>query len=319
MGIYDRDYSRDEDSWGMGQGGRGGGYRPRAGGPRTWSVVTWLIILNVLGFLIDHGFNGGAHYGYASREQLFSGHVYLLLTYQFVHADLFHLLFNMLVLYFWGYQLQRIIGTQSFLWLYFGAGVFGGLLQLLSFTDAPSTPMIGASAAVMGVVFGIISVMPRQVVTLLLFFVLPIRAAMWKIGAFIVAIEVVMFLAQDVFGMTMGENGIANLAHLGGAAFGWFWITWILPRRQGSYENQYQQKRWSDRFGTKRVVEAEVVTSDNKKPKKEKKKKDAAFVTPEVDAILDKINEQGMHSLTDKEKKVLEKHSEQLAKRNDRR
>ncbi|MCB1228825.1 MAG: rhomboid family intramembrane serine protease [Verrucomicrobiae bacterium] len=303
MGIYDRDYTRDEDSYGL-----GGSQRRKASGPGSWSVVTWLIVINVAVHLaevliLDHG-----RIGTASRAEVFSGEVYLLLTYQFVHADFFHLLFNMLVLFFWGYQVQRMIGTWSFLGLYFGAGLFGGLAQILY---SPS-PILGASAAVVGVVFGLITLMPRQVVNLLLFFVIPIRTAMWKIGAVIVAIELTMMLAQDVFGMTFAGNGIANVAHLGGAFFGWFWIAWVMPWQRDRDAGQAKTKRWTQRFGTKRVVDAEVVKAGEAKPKEPK-----PFVSAEIDAILDKISQHGIHSLTDEEKKFLEKQSKKLSRRVD--
>ena len=306
MGIYDRDYARDENNWGMGQGG---GSR-RSGGPGSWSVVTWIIIINVVIFLFEVLRFGEFRVGMASRAEVFAGHVYLLLTYQFVHHDGFHLLFNMLVLYFWGYQLQRLIGTKSFIGLYIGAGVFGGLAQIL-FSDAP---ILGASAAVMGVVFGIITLMPKQVVNLLLFFVIPIRTAMWKIGAFIVVIEVGMFLAQEVFRMSFHDTGIANVAHLGGAFFGWAWIAWVIPWLQNREENQARTQRWTQRFGTKRVVEAEMVEGG-----KGGAKGPSVYVTPEADAILDKINEHGMQSLTPEERKILEEHSEKIARRLDGR
>lgn len=298
MGIYDRDYLRDEEER-YGKGGLGGG-------PRRWTVVTWIIVLNVAIHLIQVIYLDSGRVGTASREELFGGHVYLLLTYQFVHADLFHLLFNMLILYFWGYQLLQRLGTASFLGLYLGAGVFGGIAQTLY---SPN-PILGASAAVLGVMFGIISLAPRQIVNLLLFFVLPIRTPMWKIGAFIVALEVGMMLAQEVFGMTIGQNGIANVAHLGGAFFGWFWIAWILPWREGRRDDYQRASRWTERFGTKRVVEAEVVDKPlAKKPK--------PFVSTEIDAILDKISEQGMQSLTEEEKRTLQKSSEKLSRRID--
>ncbi len=298
MGIYDRDYLRDEEER-YGKGGMGGG-------PRRWTVVTWIIVLNIAIHLLQILLLDSGRVGTASREELFGGHVYLLLTYQFVHADLFHLFFNMLILYFWGYQLHLRLGTASFLGLYLGAGVFGGLAQ----TMFSPNPILGASAAVLGVMFGIISLAPRQVMNLLLFFVVPIRTQMWKIGAFIVVIEVVMMLAQEVFGMTFGKNGIANVAHLGGAFFGWFWIAYITPWREGRREETHRENRWSQRFGTKRVVEARVV--DSPPPGKPK-----PFVSTEIDAILDKISEQGMQSLTEEEKRVLQKSSEKLSRRID--
>lgn len=295
---------QDEDGFG---GSRGGGIPS----PRQWSVITWLIVLNVIGFLIDAFVTDGAHIGRASRQELFGGHIYLLLTYQFVHADLAHLAFNMLVLFFWGPQLLRSIGPRQFLALYIGAGVFGGLLQIFY----SPTPILGASAAVVGVVFGLISIAPHQVVNLLLFFVLPIRTQMWKIGAFIVFIEVAMFLAQEVFDMRFGQNGIANLAHLGGGFFGWFWINYGLVYFNKRGGSQDKENRWTQAFGTKRVVDAEVV--DDQDPASGKTKSSGPFVSTEIDAILDKISEHGMQSLTEKEKRLLQKSSEKLSRRVD--
>ena len=303
MGSYNRDYMRDED------------HRYRGGGsglnhPRNWSVVIWLIVINVAIHLFQVLTFDSERIGTMSRAELLSGHLYLLLTYQFVHANLTHLLFNMLVLYFWGPQLLRAIGTKQFLALYLGAGFFGGLVQVIY---SPN-PILGASASVVGVVFGLIALAPRQTVNLLLFFVIPIRTPMWKIGAFIIVIEVAMFLAQEVFDQRFGENGIANLAHLGGGFFGWFWINYGIPFFNRRSRHETRQERWSQAFGTKRVVEAEVV--DGEEPPGSASK---PFVSTEIDAILDKISEQGMQSLTEDEKKLLQKSSEKLSKRIDDR
>ena len=307
MGSYNRDYMRNDDHR------YGGGGGPGLSHPRNWSVVIWLIAINVAIHLFQVLTFDSERIGTMSRAELFSGHIYLLFTYQFVHANLTHLLFNMLVLYFWGPQLLRAIGTKQFLALYIGAGFFGGLVQVLY---SPN-PILGASACVVGVVFGLISLAPRQTVNLLLFFVIPIRTAMWKIGAFIVVIEVAMFLAQEVFDMRFGQNGIANLAHLGGGFFGWFWINYGLPFFNRRAHHQEREERWSQAFGTKRVVEAEVV--DGEDPAGAGSKPAKPFVSTEIDAILDKISEQGMQSLTEEEKKLLQKSSEKLSKRIDDR
>ena len=303
MGSYNRDYMRDDD--------------PRFGGggkfhPRHWTVITWLIVINVAIHLLQVMQFDTERIGTMSRSELLSGHIYLLLTYQFVHANLTHLAFNMLVLFFWGPQLLRAIGPKQFLALYLGAGVFGGLVQVLY---SPN-PVLGASAAVVGVVFGLISLAPQQTVNLLLFFVIPIRTQMWKIGAFIVVIEVGMFLAQEVFNMRFGENGIANLAHLGGGVFGWFWITHGISFFNRRSRSTSRENRWSEAFGTKRVVEAEVQDGD-RSSEAGKNKKSQPFVSNEIDAILDKISEHGMQSLTEEEKRLLQKSSEKLSRRID--
>ncbi|MCB1080024.1 MAG: rhomboid family intramembrane serine protease, partial [Verrucomicrobiae bacterium] len=157
MGLYDRDYVRD------------GNYRGDDGFPKPsqWSVVTWLIVINAAVLLIQMLYLSEERIGTVTRAEVFAGHIYLLLTYQFVHADLWHLGLNMLMLHFMGRPLLSRIGPKQFLGLYLGAGVFGGLVQILY---SPH-PILGASAAVFGVLYGMISLTPWQEVYLLLFFV----------------------------------------------------------------------------------------------------------------------------------------------------
>ena len=93
----------------------------------------------------------------------------------------------------------------------------------------------------------------------------------------------------------------------------------MLPRVKARSNDSARQGRWQERFGTRQIVDAEVV-DDRKRSrwKKAAKKKDKAFVSEDVDAILDKISEQGMQSLTAKERKILEQSSEKLSRRVDR-
>jgi membrane associated rhomboid family serine protease len=141
-----------------------------------------------------------------------------LLTYQFLHAPGFgHIFFNMLALYFFGPRLEERMGTRGFLTLYLGAGVFGAVLSAIF---APDTYMVGASAAVYGVVAAFAVVWPFERVYL--WFVLPVP--IWALAIFMVAFS----LQSSVFG---AQDGIAHFAHLGGLVFGaaylrfWSWRT----------------------------------------------------------------------------------------------
>ena len=298
MGVYNRDYMRDES---------GGGGIPH---PKKWSVVTWLLVLNAAYYLIDViGFDN-AHHGMVSRDALMSGHVYLLITYMFVHGSVIHLAANMILLFFVGRMLLKTIGTRAFLMVYFGGGFLGAILQLVVFPGN----LLGASAGCIGVLIALATLIPLQEIYLMIMFILPVKMKMRTI-AFIV-------VGYDVFAMVAGLHPeIGHLAHLGGALFGFVFIKWIYPRIQARTDSYGRQDQWQERWGTRQVVDAEVVEERPKKlwQKKKKKTEDATFVSEDVDAILDKISEKGLHSLTAREKKILEKSSEKLSRKIDGR
>lgn len=293
MGVYNRDYMRDE--------GRAGGGIPS---PRSWSLVAWLVVLTVAYYLIDILVFNNAHHGEVSRADLLNGHVYLLVSYMFVHGHLMHLAFNMVLLWFAGKMLLQIVGQNKFMAIYFGGGILGAGLQLVWFPG----DLVGASAGCMAILCALAAIMPNQVISLMLFFVLPLRLKLKTIAGTFVLIDVVILLGSTWLGW---DTDIGHLAHLGGAFFGWAYVVWILPRSQARAEDSQRKGRWQERFGARRVVDAEVV-------EEKKRKKDKTFVSEDVDAILDKISEEGMQSLTAKEKKILEKSSEKLSRRVDR-
>jgi len=138
--------------------------------------------------------------------------IWQILTYGFVHAGLQHILFNSLVLYFFGTMLERALGSRKFLTVYFGALLIGGLLHavlapLVGFT----APMVGASGAIMGVLVGAAMLFPHSQV--LLFFI-PIP--LW-VGASILFVI-------DLIGMAQPGGGTAHDVHLAGALFGFLYI-----------------------------------------------------------------------------------------------
>ncbi len=297
MSIYSRDYMRDENS------------RKGGSGPGSWSVITWLIVINCSVFLAEHlsRLNEKAWLA-LSDVSILQGRVYQFLTYQFSHAHLLHLLFNMVGVFFIGRMLLRLVGPRKTVWIYLLAGLFGGAVQLgYNFlTGSAGSPIVGASASLMGMLGAAATVIPRERINFLLFFILPVSMTMLQIVLIVIAVNVVTFGLQLVSGPRILPDGTASstavLAHLGGLGMGWIFIRHL----QNFFSN----------FGISIVPDSEQ--SPKPKKKKEKKQKDKAK-TPsasDVDAILDKISEKGMHSLTKKEREILDAGSEQLASRN---
>lgn len=139
-----------------------------------------------------------------------------LVTYMFMHSkhDIFHLIFNMLVLWMFGSLLESTMGSKRFLKFYLIAGIAGGLFHLLMYylggligwADYTQTPSIlGASAAVYGVLVGFAHYYPNY--TINVYFVLPIRAKYF----------VSILIAIDIISSFVGTSNVAHIAHLGGA------------------------------------------------------------------------------------------------------
>src|SRR5947209_15008284 len=116
MGFYDRDYYREPRSAGA-----------AVGSLRMWSVSTWLIVLNVAVFLLDHLLGGMLTYlGYFSATTAIDMlQVWRFLTFQFLHAGVWHVFFNMLALYYFGPLVENFLGSRRFLAFYLICGIAG--------------------------------------------------------------------------------------------------------------------------------------------------------------------------------------------------
>jgi len=215
-----------------------------------------------------------------------------LLTYQFLHAPgLGHIFFNMLALYFFGPRLEGRMGTRGFLTLYLGAGVFGAVLSALF---APGAVMVGASAAVYGVVAAFAMVWPFERVYL--WFVLPVP--IWALAIFMV----VFSLQSSVVGV---EDGIAHFAHLGGLLFGGAYLK-FWEFRSGAALRSFQKKMqmtsgdapkvFGDRGAVSRWESIDV--SDLHELNR-----------AEVEALLDRVKREGAGALSSTERQFLDRMS----------
>jgi rhomboid family protein len=242
-----------------------------------------------------------------SNEGLSHGYLWQLLTYQFLHATGWHFVWNMLMLFLFGRSVEESIGRKHFLWLYFGSGVAGGLLQSLLGLLSPAVfgvPVVGASAGIFGLVAAFATLDPNR--EILLFFILPIRARYIFWMAFVVALFYIVVPA---------EQHVAHGAHLGGLIAGWAYVRWII---QSPFSLRWRWRPLRPRRLRQELVETR---SSKRAPWSRGRSVGAAelppeeFISREVDPILDKISANGIQSLTPRERQILEAARAKMEKR----
>lgn len=140
-----------------------------------------------------------------------AGAPWTLLTYAFLHASLGHLLFNMLLLYFFGGDLDRFLGRTRFLILYGGGALAGGAAA--AFFLPQGTLVLGASAALYSLLTAFYFYFPET--EILVWFVLPVKLRV------VLLVLLAVSLFYSVFGST---DGVAHLSHLGGMAFAFLYV-----------------------------------------------------------------------------------------------
>ena len=139
-----------------------------------------------------------------------SGEQYRMVSSAFLHADIAHLAFNMLTLYFFAPVVFGYLGNFSFMLIYFGSLVSGSLLTMIFHKDDYNYRAIGASGAVTGVLYSAILLEPNM--SLYLFFIpIPIPAYVFGIG----------YLLYSIYGMKTKNDNIGHTAHFGGAIGGY--------------------------------------------------------------------------------------------------
>jgi membrane associated rhomboid family serine protease len=288
--------------------------RPPSYGWR-WSLTTMLLVANVVVFVVQSiaetyvsGWPLRAYLG-LSVQGLSHGFLWQPITFQFLHAGLFHLLGNCLVIYFFGRVIEDALGPRRFLALYFGSGVFGGLLQLAAALLLPSRfgggGVVGASAGAFGLVASFATLFPDRVITLLAFLVLPISIR----AKYFLWFEI----ALAIFGITVLRDNIAHVAHLGGIMVGFALTRW---GNWPDWTRLFQRTRRSS-------FRPRVLASAQKQGKHWPASKapstqdvpSAEFISREVDPILEKISAHGVQSLTPAEKRILEAAASRIDRR----
>ena len=165
--------------------------------------------------------------------------VYQLVTYMFIHAGLFHILFNMLALWMFGTELERMWGTRFFLKFYFitgvGAGCLTVLLSLLPFgplSQLYTSDVIGASGAIYGLLLAYGMFFPER--QIYMYFVFPIPARVF----------VLIMGAIALFSSMAESGGVANATHLGGLLVAYLYLKGARLKLNPWAEVKYRYIKW---------------------------------------------------------------------------
>ena len=263
-----------------------------------------LIILSIFFFIIQNRSPGFTASWMLQASDIQGGEIWKLLTFQFLHGGFFHLLINCLMIWFAGRQIEESLGKLRFLSLYLIAGIFGGLLQcsLTWIGFLADYPVVGASAGVSGLIAAFAMLLWNRELTFLLMFIIPITMKAKYLLLVLVAI--------DLVGLLAGGTGVAHGAHLGGVIWGVLFILLFVQGGTWSGAEPYWEQI-KERFNSGR--ERKVVTINggaraySREGSSSGSVQEVDYVASEIDPILDKISEQGIHSLTDKERTMLEK------------
>ncbi|WP_348811035.1 rhomboid family intramembrane serine protease [Flavobacterium maritimum] len=175
-------------------------------------MSTILIAIIVANVLISYkGFNDYAFF----RKYEFhvgsirSGEQIRMLSSGFLHADITHLIFNMLTLWFFAPVVMNYLGELSFGLIYFGSLIFGSLLTMVFHKNDYSYRAVGASGAVTGVLYSAILLQPDMMLGI--FFIIPMPAYLFGI----------LYLLYSIYGMKAKNDNIGHTAHFGGAIGGY--------------------------------------------------------------------------------------------------
>jgi len=277
MGLYDRDYTQADfqthHSYFRGLP------QMRFSLPRLTPVVKWLLIINVVVFLVslmipsiaNFLFNWFSVYPATIGMSL---QLWRVITYQFLHDinGFGHIFVNMLALFFFGPMLEKFWGSKKFLIFYLICGATGGMLYpILAHAGWLSKgPLVGASGSILGILAAGAILFPN------------LRVYVWGIFPMKLMVLAIIFAGISIITLLRPHqfaNAGGQAAHLGGMVAG---VIYVLSE---SWRNKYTSKR---RTGPR---EKQIMARQN--------------IEVEVDHILKKVHDSGIQSLTRKEKHTL--------------
>jgi membrane associated rhomboid family serine protease len=306
--LENRDYMRNESDGGM----------PRLQAPA--SVVLMILLSVVFAFqcINDVYVQSFVEDRLAlTPAALARGYVWQFLTFQFLHNNLWHLICNLIGIWYFGRFVENVLGKKRFLLAYLGTGVLGGLLQgaLMLLFPAHFAPFVyGASAGVMGM-FAIFCRLEASS-EVRWSFILPIRA------------DVLLWITAGIslfFTLVPSGRGgsVAHAAHLGGILGGLAWVKlgWHHDFVPLPWEGLLARlKFWRPLQARQRKQELVRAASVRGRPWRansvstEPETAPEEFISKEVDPILDKISAHGIQSLTEQERKILDAARKKMSK-----
>jgi len=277
MGLYDRDYTQD-NYWTQSSGAP----QRRFASAGLAPVVKWLLIINTAVFLVAFlmppvEFFFQEWFSVYPTSVGRSLQLWRLITYQFLHGDPWHLFVNMLALFFFGPMLERSWGSRKFLVFYLLCGMTGGivypLLVLAGWLDAAY--LVGASGSILGMLAAGAILFPN--LTVYVWGIFPLRLVILAI--IFAAISIITLLRPDRFANAGGEA-----AHLAGMVTG---VIYVLSESwRARLRLKIRSGGWEKKLAAQRKLQGEV------------------------DRILQKVHDTGIHSLTAQEKRTLKKATE---------
>lgn len=297
--LYDRSYMRPQESSSI----------------RQASAVTILLIVTIGIFVLQQVVNvsfpdkGGATFlrdwVSLSVENFKELKVWTVVTYAFLHDSnsIWHIVGNMLLLFFIGRTVEKLLGKQDFFLLYFSGAIMGGLTYIF-FHLNDSNSVIGASAACSALLAFFCMRFPERPITLLLFFVIPMTVKpKWVFWGFL-GISTYLLLFSE---LPSELPRTAHSAHLGGFLTGVIYYRYIYSRQSSGggvvSRPSIELPKWLKRSKQSKSTFSYQVNRPTR---------NSEDLQQEVDRILDKINTSGFSSLKDAEKETLEMAKELL-------
>jgi membrane associated rhomboid family serine protease len=269
-------------------------------------IVTQLLFWNVALFVLPWLFFAllsllGVNIDYVQYVSLSSNPAHLLwkpwslLSYAFFHSGIMHIIFNMIVLNFSGRLFLTFFTSKQLLGLYFLSAIFASICYISVFYVLNiNAPMVGASAAIMGVLVAVATYYPLMSVQLLIIG----NVKLWHITAVIIIIDLMQLRSENMGG---------HISHLSGALFGFIFIKLLQNGTDLSMVVSRSLAFFTNSFGKKTVTPFKKVHKNYHKPVEKSTsriiEKDKG--QQQVDEILDKISQSGYDSLTKEEKEFL--------------
>ena len=236
-------------------------------------------------------------------NNLIKGYLWTFISYASAHDSPLHLILNLLGIHFIGRPVEEFIGNRKFKYLVLSSVLFGSIIWVF-FNNSGYQYLVGSSAIVLACLCTFCLLQPNHPITLLLFFILPVRIKPKWVLLGTLGLEIYGFVNSEI----LGNGMIAHSAHLGGMACGA--VIYLVV--QGKLVFPF-------RFTFDRSLKGSSQSGHNHNLFKKTKKFRVNFgesvsIKEETDRILDKINEKGFGSLTDSEKETLEKAKKLLGK-----
>ena len=249
------------------------------------SGVKFLLIVNIVVFVLVE-FSGQRSllfrtFGLVPSLVWSKFKIWQLFTYLFIHGGIFHIFFNMFVLWMFGKDLESQWGKMEFLLFYFVCGIGAGLITVL-FSVNSIVPIVGASGAIYGLLLAYGFTYPNQMVYMYGLFPLKVKYMVLGLGA-------IAFFAS----LSASQSNVSHITHLSGMIIGLIFIYFNL--------NWKVIKLWYVRMRLKGIIRRPVKKDDEESQMKK-----------QVDKILEKLNDSGWDSLTEQEEKYLTQASKRL-------